>query len=368
MTQHIETLAEVPLTSNGVPIRNIWHMLLYAWRQLPLMKEWRSDVESAPTLDALFAKILCSLVKQRIRIGLGRNYRNQAEQLRGVRGRIDFTASLKRLAFPNGRAFCHFQTFDEDVPKNQIVRSSLHRLAQRGDFGKKIEAVPALRHELRQLVRDLDHVRLIELKPDVVRRHELERDDRDYRLMLAICYLVLQREMPTETKGARSLYGLERDWEFLWKVFEEFVARFFQHYLQDWKVRAQKNIYWESDGDSAYLPSMRPDLVMEHLPTGQIVVLDTKFTGKSLIEGQHKTLTFDQGHIFQLYAYLRSQEERSATYRVATGVLLYPSVRHHLAERTLIQGHTFRWETVDLRKPWQEIEASLLNLAASLTA
>ena len=62
---------------------------------------------------------------------------------------------------------------------------------------------------------------------------------------------------------------------------------------------------------------------------------------------------------------LRSQEELSPQHRSATGVLLYPTVKHHLSEIRRIQGHTFRWETVDLTRPWQEIEEALLDLANS---
>jgi 5-methylcytosine-specific restriction enzyme subunit McrC len=95
-------------------------------------------------------------------------------------------------------------------------------------------------------------------------------------------------------------------------------------------------------------------------------MLDTKFTRHSLTENRNKKLRFNQEHIFQLYAYVRSQEDRSDKYRSAAGVLLYPSVEHELSEQTAIQGHVFRWQTIDLRRPWQEIEASLVDLGASL--
>src|SRR4030095_10380400 len=109
---------------------------------------------------------------------------------------------------------CRFQVFSPNVLKNQIVRSTLHGLSQRGDFGNDRETASALRHQLRRLVRDLDHIDLIELKPDIVRRQELERDDHDYRLMLAICQIILQRQMPTEAGGWRKLYGIDRDQKF----------------------------------------------------------------------------------------------------------------------------------------------------------
>ena len=75
-------------------IRNLWHMLLYAWNEVPLnlARGWSLEaafVERAPTLDALLATVLIRLMQQRLRIGLGRDYIDQSNTLRGIRGRIE---------------------------------------------------------------------------------------------------------------------------------------------------------------------------------------------------------------------------------------------------------------------------------------
>src|SRR5574339_252873 len=86
----------VEYTEYGIPIRNLWHMLLYAWNAAPL-KEHPSlqGAEDAPTLDALLASMLAGLMQGRLRIGLGRSYTSQGGSIRGIRGRIRFTESLK---------------------------------------------------------------------------------------------------------------------------------------------------------------------------------------------------------------------------------------------------------------------------------
>ena len=130
----------VAVTSNGVPIRNVWHMLLYAWKEQRFAGKWKSDVEAAPTLDALLSRILVNLVRQRMRIGLGRDYRPHEQTIRGIRGRVDFNRSLKQMAFPKGQAHCHFHTFTSNITKNQIIRSTLHTMAISGRFGKETKA------------------------------------------------------------------------------------------------------------------------------------------------------------------------------------------------------------------------------------
>lgn len=329
-------------------------MLVYSWKKLPLLKRWQTDVESAPTLDGLFATILSNLVRERMRIGLGRSYTSTGQLLNGVRGQIDFDKSIKQLSFQNARAFCHFQTFSPNVLKNQIIRSTLHYLAQQGDFGPDRSLASPLRSKLRRLVRDLDYIDLIDLELDAIRKQELERDDHDYRLMLAICNIIVQRRMPTQTAGLKNLYAVERDEKFLWRLFEQFIVNFFQLRLAEWTIDAQKRINWPADEGASFLPVMRPDIVMRHNGNNQMVVIDTKFTGSS----------FKSAQLFQIYSYLRSQEERSQEHRSAVGMLLYPAVGNSFSKHAQIQGHNLIWQTVDLTKPWQDIEAALVQIVA----
>ena len=346
------------ITETGIPVRNMWYMLLYAWDEARLIDKWQGNVEASPNLHALLATILANLVEQRLRIGLGRNYRNAERLLKGLRGRVDFGESLKRLAFEHGQVYCHFQTFSPNVRKNQIIRSVLHRLSQMGDFGPNRQHSNDLARRLRMLVRELDHVQLIELKPALIQRQLLQRDDRDYRMMLTICQLLVKRLMPQQSQGRNTLPMLDREMLTEWRVFEKFVARFYRMHLDDWNVGSQRIITWPTVGESAYLPIMKPDVVLTHKPSRNIVVVDTKFTPKSLTDNEK----FNSSHLYQMYAYLRSQDHLSLRHRSAMGVLLYPTVRKHLSQQIDIQGHAVRWESVDLTQPWQAIEQSLLDL------
>jgi 5-methylcytosine-specific restriction enzyme subunit McrC len=255
-----EPLAEEPaLAAAGIPIRNLWYMLLYAWNEAAVLHQWKSEVENAPTLDALLASILANLVQQRLRVGLGRSYANEARLLRGIRGRVDFTKSVERLAFENGQAYCRYQTYSHDVPKNQIIRSMLARLAQTGQFGADRMRADALRHKLRRLVRDLEGITLIELKAHIIRRLQIGRNDADYGLMLAICELLLKREIPTELPGSYRLPGLDREALTLYRIYERFIANFYKLCLSDWTVVSQLRLSWHMANISRYMPIMSPD-------------------------------------------------------------------------------------------------------------
>jgi 5-methylcytosine-specific restriction enzyme subunit McrC len=211
-------------------------------------------------------------------------------------------------------------------------------------------------------VRDLEGIDLIELKVDFIRRQQLGRNDRDYRVMLAICELLLQRQMPAETAGSHKLPGLDRDSLVLYRIYERFVANFYKLHLLGWTVTSQMHLSWPMGNTSKYMPTMSPDLVMQHRGTGCVVVLDTKFTANSLVSTRWGNYVFNSSHLYQIYAYLRSQEHVSESHRCASGILLYPAVRERLFETVELQGHRIHLATIDLSQSWDEIENKLLDL------
>jgi 5-methylcytosine-specific restriction enzyme subunit McrC len=133
--------------------------------------------------------------------------------------------------------------------------------------------------------------------------------------------------------------------------------------LKGWTIKSQSRLSWHAKYDNPYLPSMQPDLILQNKTSGKIIVLDTKFTAESLKENQWGKQTFDSSHLYQLYAYLNSQNHLSEQYRKASGILLYPAIHNKLSERVELEDHTMRIESVDLTAPWQDIEQQLLDIA-----
>src|SRR5678815_514220 len=110
------------------------------------------------------------------------------------------------------------------------------------------------------------------------------------------------------------------------------------------------------------MPSLRPDLVLQKTATGRIIILDTKFTAQSLVTNPWGKRKFDSSHLYQIYAYLRTQEHLSEHHNQASGILLYPTVDYNLSESIELESHTIRIESIDLTVQWQDIEQELLNI------
>lgn len=350
-------------TKYGIPIRNIWHLLQYAFGEIPIERLGNvQGVENAPSIDALFAMLLCKFLQQRMRIGLGRNYIDEKHLLRQIRGKILFTDCVKHQTLQQGQAYCQSQEFSINVPKNQIIRSTLIKLNQIGQFGPDVDESNKIHHTLRRLIREMENIDVIELKPEIIRRQQLGRNDQDYRLMLFLCELIILRHMPTDSSGSTYLPDITRDELVFHQIYERFVANFYRQNLPNWKVTPQKRLIWHESTINQYLPIMKPDLMLVNKNNGDIIILDTKFTKSSLIENQYANQTFNSSHLYQLYAYLKTQEHLSEKHARATGILLYPTVsKIHLAERISIQDQNFLVQTIDLSMPWQDIECKLID-------
>ena len=92
----------------------------------------------APDLRALLTAILVLLTKRQIRRGLRGDYVEGRRGCGGLcgevggTGRIDFAQTLRGMSIYRGRLHCEFEEFTLNVPRNQIVRSTLGDSLSRG--------------------------------------------------------------------------------------------------------------------------------------------------------------------------------------------------------------------------------------------
>ena len=161
----------------------------------------------------------------------------------------------------------------------------------------------------------------------------------------------------------------------LWarRLFEAAVGGFYGTVLapRGWLVRTGGQMNWQVESPTAgierLLPSMKTDILLEspnawHRMGGYRLVIDTKFTG-ILGTGQFGNPTLRSNYIYQIYAYLRSQERESDPLSLtASGMLLHPSLGQEVDESVTIQGHRIRFATVNLAADSLTIRNRLLYL------
>jgi 5-methylcytosine-specific restriction enzyme subunit McrC len=235
-----------------------------------------------------------------------------------------------------------------------------------GNFGKNSSYSQEVCQRLRRASMTMDGVDFVELSLDLIDRQELGRNDRDYKIMLAICRLLLQRNMPVSSDGKSSLYYIDPFGLLMHHIYELFVANFYKYHLSDWNVSSQKVFEWNERFKTQYIPIMKPDLVLEEKLTNRTIVLDTKFTPQT-VTNQFGDKKFHSGHLYQMYAYLKTQEDISEQKRVASGILLYPrSELNSISSSIELYNHTINVSCINLSDPWQEIETNLLEMIRAI--
>lgn len=357
--------ALLPVVEPGaVPVRNAWCLLLYAWDMAQWRGRWDGAAESTTNLRGLLARVLVDCTQQLLRRQLGRAYSRASAEIQGIRGRVDFGPSLRKLSFESGRAVCIYPELSVDTPRNRILRSTLDRLLRDEslDVGAEPDDVKALRHGLRAAVRAMEGVKLQPVQASDFSRLRLGRNDGAYSLPLAICRLLARHESPSEEAGASLFTGLLRDQVAFDELFESFVRNFYRFHRSDARVGRQ-DLSWFDEIGSPFVPRMRTDITVEWgEPIHRRLVIDTKYYGSALATRFENTEKFHSTNLYQLYAYLRTQEHRGPAYREAGGMLLYPVTKRRLDERMRVQGHEIRVRTIDLASPWPELEQELLHL------
>lgn len=347
----------------GIPVRNLWMLLVYAADLAGFLNRAEADVDEETELPELLASLLATVVERRLRRSLSRGYQMTRAELPRVRGRIDWLATESGTLLRRGLVACRFEELTNDTPRNRLVRAALERMAT-------VVPKPELSRRCGTLARTLAAQGVGGRRPtrseastDQVARHETED-----RLMVAVATMALDLLVPAEEAGDAHLTRLDHDERLLRRIFEKAVAGFYRHELGgSRRVRVQPSLGWEASkptpGLAALLPGMQADVVLEH--GERRTVIDTKFTG-ILTARAYGGESFKSPHLYQMYAYLRSQAGRGDPRAdVADGVLLHPSLDRHVDEGVTIQGHRIRFATVDLARPGADVRARLLEIAGA---
>lgn len=353
-----------------IPIRNVWLLLLWASAlyQEHLADDRLAGAEDNPEeiLD-LVAEVLAYSVERRLKRNLSFSFRRREADLRRVRGRIDLLRTERRSLLDKGFVACRFAELTVDTPPNRFVMAALSRASR---LVTNQTLVSRCRSAAAALARAgvTNDPTLDNARGRVAIGHAIRREpNREDRVMLAAAHLVFDLVIPTEEADDSRMYAVERgDW--LWQVFEKAVAGFYRVSLKnEWRVHYQAGIRWQKSGQSSerldkVLPSMTQDIVLENSATPQRIVIDTKFTDVTT-SGWHRSETLRSGYIYQIYAYVRSQEQDDdSASQNSTGILLHPAIDEDVDEWADIQGHRFRFATVNLNADSQAIRERLLDI------
>lgn len=340
-------------TDKGIFIQNIYYMLSYAFLHLKPQDYEKVFAEPFEKIHDLFAAILEKGIAKQIKQGLYREYVPMQEELAVVRGKLNMQNTFSLKLQNKQKLACEFDDFSEDNLYNQILKVTIECLIRAKDVDLK------RKQALKKLLVFFGNVK--DIRTDHIQWSRLiyQRNNRNYELLLNICYLLLNGMLQTTEQGKYKLLAFSD--EHMEKLFERFILAYYKEHHKELNPSAPQIDWNLSQGaDSAmiqFLPKMKTDIVLTK--NGKTLVIDAKYYSKSMSENYDKA-TLRSAHLYQIFAYVKNLDKDSNGN--VSGLLLYAKTEEEVfpdGEPVMIGGNSIGAKTLDLNQTFSIIAGQL---------
>lgn len=351
------------VTRTKIPLRNIWLLFLYAADLVQFRDRFEREVEAARDLPDLLGRLLAQVAEERVRRNLSRGYQVRTAVLSRVRGRIDMLATESEEYMKRGQVVCRFEEYSMDTPRNRLVRAALEHLAARVDDDET-------GHRCRSLAASFSRMQVAGTRPSrtELATDQIGRNETADKLMVALATMVFDCIIPSEEDGGTFVPEENATVHLVRKLFERAIGNALRLELEPkgWRIYQGRRLSWpiqrSSDGIASIMPSMQTDIELNHPQSGRRIVIDTKYTDIHT-SSRYRESIISNGHLYQLYSYLRTQEHKAdPSSFCAEGMLLHPLIGLSVNETTHIQGHDIHFKTIDLTTDSVDFEQSIKSI------
>lgn len=344
------------IKDKNILIKNVYHMLSYAFQTLN--QEQYEDVakESFDEMYDLLAAILSKGIGLQIKQGLYREYINQVEELKSLRGKIDMSETIKRLLAYQRVLVCDFDELSDNNQMNQILKSTVILLLSHAKV--KTEYKDDLKKKLLYFS-NVDTLELTSVKWSAIR---FQRNNQTYRMLISICQLIVEGMLITTDKGDHRLASFI-DEQRMCRLYEKFILEYYNKHFKDLSVNASQ-ISWDlDDGVGTMLPVMQSDI---HLQKGnKVLIIDAKYYSHNT-QVQFDKHTIHSGNLYQIFTYVKNEDYsfKDEPHEVA-GMILYAKTEEEIQpdNKFKMHGNRISVKTLDLNKPFAEIAQQLNEIA-----
>lgn len=339
-----------------IPIQNIYYLLCYAWDKLEERDLVAVNAQKFKDLPNLFARVLVNGLRLSFKRGLDRNYRPLIEECRGVKGKLRIRESIRRNSLAMGRSYCEQDELTHNVLQNQLLKATVYQLL---NYARLDARNHDLLRPLYQRFHDIDDIQIASRDFSKVVLH---RNNSFYKFLLNIAHLLHENLLLDESKGEWIFRDFVRDEEKMAALFEKFIFNFYRHEVADRYAVASEYITWQAVpvGNSSldFLPKMKTDVTLTNAT--RKLVIDAKYYKDAMVS-YYDQERFRSAHFYQVHAYVTNLLNDANANRSVEGLLLYPTVTTDFDQSFRVRGQTISFRSIDLRKPWPELESDLLN-------
>lgn len=340
-----------------IPVQNVYYMLSYAFRVLNEQGYKSIETEEFHNVAELCASILTKGVKQQLKRGLGQEYISETEALSSPRGKIDVTASIKNLSMIRGELVCTYDEFSVNSYMNRIIKSTLLLLL-------KAKISPSRKKEIKKLLVFFGDVETLDIHT-INWSIRFNRNNQSYRMLVAVCELVIKGLIQTQSDGSTKLMDFLDDQK-MHRLYEKFILEYYNTEYKHLKVKASASMMdWQvDDGFRDLLPKMKTDIT---LTCGErTLIIDAKYYERNLRE-QYGKVSIPTDNLYQIFTYVKTKENElvGVPHEKVSGMLLYAQTEAEGAfnNEYQIMGNRVCVRTLDLSGDFQSIKNQLDDIA-----
>ena len=344
-----------------IRVRNVFHMLAYAFSALREQGYRAVATEDLENAAELCAAILERGVSLQLKRGLGQEYVSRTEARSSLRGAIKVTESVKSQAIWRRQLVCSYDEFSVDTTMNRVIKATVALLV-RSDISR------ARKKSLKKLMVYFANVREIDLHT-VNWNMRYDRNNRTYRMLMAVCWLVVKGLLQTQSDGSVRMMDFF-DEQRMSRLYEKFILEYYRR--EHPRLRASASfVEWAlDDGMSEGLPAMRSDITLS--AGGRVLIIDAKYYA-STMQSNFDKRTVHSGNLYQIFAYVKNKQavlERAGESVEVSGMLLYAATDEEVQPDVTyrMSGNQIGVRTLDLDLPFEEIRVQLDGIADMLTS
>ena len=337
-----------------IPIHNVYYMLLYAFQILNEQSYKNIATEQFHNTADLMAAILSKGIATQIKRGLGKEYIPQREALSTLKGKMDITESIKTQTILKKQMWCTYDEFSVNGTKNRIIKSTLELLLG-SDIPKH------RKKELRKLMVFFSDVKNIDLH-SVNWNMKYDRNNKTYRMLISICYLVVNGLLQTNSEGNTKIMDF-LDEQSMFRLYEKFILGYYKKHYTELSPSASR-IPWSVD-NTIMLPVMQSDI---HLQKGNtVLIIDAKYYSHTT-QVKYDNHTLHSNNMYQIFTYVKNcdyvfgEEDHKVS-----GMLLYAKTEEEIQPDNIYQmhGNQITVKTLDLNQKFDIIAKQLDNIVKS---
>ena len=335
----------------GILIRNIYYMLAYAFQELRQNNYAEIEGEKFDDIYDLFAEIIARGISYQLKQGLYREYVARKESMQTVRGKIDINGTIANRTRNNHQISCDYDELSENNVYNQILLTTINALICHSDVKKdkksKLKKIKVFFNDVQPI--DIHTIRWNALRFD--------RNNRNYRMLLYLCYFIISEWVMTTEDGKYKMREFSD--EHMCRLFEKFVLEYYRKHHPELKPCAAQ-IDWNIEKEQStinILPIMQTDILLTMKE--RTLIIDTKYYAKTM-QKQFDKNTIHSNNLYQIHTYVTEYDE-DHTGKV-DGMLLYAKTQEEIVPDGHLKrkdGNYIYFRTLDLNKDFSSIKERL---------